>query len=350
MIRRLQTLRFVAAAAVLVGHSLMELAQHNIGRNMLAALGSLPWGMGVDIFFVISGFIIAHASLELPSAPGVTSKFILNRFIRVWPPYAFFTALMLIAVLAVPSFLKHARLDVEHIAASFAFLPWPRPDDGRYYPLLGQGWTLNYEMFFYLSFALTLLLPPRWRAALLCCAGGILVAAGQMWHLPQPLAFYSHPVIAEFIYGVLLSLVFRRVSDQPLWGGGLIALALLYIALVPIDTEVPSRALFAGLPAAMIVGGVLLLGSVGERMMGGSLPVLLGNASYALYLCHTFVVNAVLWIMLRLFNPPPPALFMIVTFISATAASVIFYRLFEQPCLRLLKVRISTRRTRAVAA
>ncbi|WP_293883616.1 acyltransferase [Sphingomonas sp.] len=346
VILRLQSLRFVAAALVLVGHTLMEMVQHNLDEGALAAAQGVPWGIGVDIFFVISGFIITTASIQRPSTPGAVGDFLLHRIVRVWPTYAFFTALMVAATLAVPSFLKHARLDPQHIVASLTFVPWPRPDDGRYYPLLGQGWTLNYEMFFYVSFAVVLFLPARFRVLALWVGGMALIAAGQLFALPQPLAFYAHPVIAEFLFGVALSVGYRRLPGSPMLGLGLITAAIVFLSLVPVDTEVPSRALFAGIPAAAIVAGVLLLGQRGERVLGGRLPVLLGNASYALYLSHTFVVNAVLWVMMRIFHPVPPMLFLAVAFVGASVVSIVAYRLVEQPALRLLKPRVRALRWR----
>lgn len=344
MIRRLQVLRFFAALLVLVGHTLMEALQHRLPLGALAGLTNMPWGVGVDIFFVISGFIIATASIDRPEGLGAAGDFMMHRVIRLWPIYVFFTVLMLIAVLVVPGFLRHARLDGAWIVASFLFFPWPRPDDGRLYPVLGQGWTLNYEMFFYLSFAAVLLMPRRRRVATLFLAGGLLVVLGQLFTLPSPLAFYSRPVILEFLFGIAISLLYRRVPAHPLAGVVLIGSALAYLVLVPVDTEIPWRPLYAGIPAGAIVAGMLLLGEPGERVFGSPLLVLLGNASYALYLCHTFAINGTLWLAERILPSLSLAGFLILAIVSSLAASVITYGLVEKPFLRLLKPRYAALR------
>jgi peptidoglycan/LPS O-acetylase OafA/YrhL len=346
VIRRLQALRFVAAALVLVGHTFMEAVQHGLALGSAERLTRLPWGVGVDVFFVISGFIIATASLDKPRGGESVIDFLAHRLIRVWPTYAFFTALMLAAVLLVPSFLRHATLSVSHTLASFVFLPWPRPGDGHLYPLLGQGWTLNYEMFFYLAFAAVLFLPARRRVPALVLSGIALIALGQFATLPPWLTFYSRPVIAEFLFGVLLSVAYRRFAPPPWFGFALIAAAVAFLAIVPIDTEVEWRSIGAGLPAAALVAGTLFSGMPGERLLGSRLLVLLGDASYALYLCHTFVVNAVLWLLLKLLGHAPTALFFFTAVVGSLIASVVTYWLVEQPFLRLLKPRYRALRAR----
>ena len=140
---RLQTLRFLAATAIVVRHVFMELEQHGIvffGRDNVLAI---PWGAGVDVFFVISGFVITFGAVDKGSSAGAAGDFIVRRLIRLWPTYAFFTALMLVAMAVVPAMLNHSTIDPAHTAASFAFIPWPEPGDGSFYPVLGQGWTLN---------------------------------------------------------------------------------------------------------------------------------------------------------------------------------------------------------------
>ena len=186
-LERLQALRFIAAAAIVVRHIFMELDQHGIAYEMRDAFAAVPWGAGVDVFFVISGFVITFGAVAKEPSARASGNFIVRRLIRLWPTYALFTVLMLVAMVFVPDVLEHPTIDPAHTAASFAFIPWPEPGDGHYYPVLGQGWTLNYEMFFYVCFAATMFAPPRYRAALLWTGGVALVVAGLIWRLPAPL-------------------------------------------------------------------------------------------------------------------------------------------------------------------
>lgn len=344
MIERLQALRFVAASLVLVGHILMEMLQHNFDLGPVRSLVDLPWGAGVDVFFVISGFIISHSSMSRPASFRSVADFMTFRLIRIWPTYLMFTALMLVAVAVVPRFLAHNVLTIPFVIASFFFLPWPRPDDHRMFPVLGQGWTLNYEMFFYLSFAVTLRAPAKYRATILIVCGALLVALGQLTRLPQPLAFYADPIIGEFLMGVLLSEMMHRLPDRPKTGALIMVLALVLLFAVSPHQELP-RILTFGIPAALLVLGVLLSGAQGERILGRPWLVLLGSASYALYLSHTFVVNMILFLWLK-FHWASPELLFATIFLSAVLASIIVYKFIEQPSLAFLKSAIPGRRTK----
>lgn len=339
-IGRLQALRFFAAGIVLVRHVFMEMDQHDLHVAGQDQWLDIPWGAGVDIFFVISGFIIFYGSGDKTAGGPSASDFFVRRLIRLWPTYALFSLLMLAAVLLAPSFLERSTLDGSFVAASFAFIPWPRPDDGAYYPLLGQGWTLNYEMFFYTCFALVLLAPPRFRVSALIAGGATLVVAGLLLPLPQPLAYYADPIILEFLFGVGIGVAYRRrawVSPR----AGLFAIAVGFTALYLMKTQdaiAIHRVVAAGIPAALIVGGVLVLGRTGERVLGGRRLVTLGNASYAFYLSHTFVVNVCLLAWLKLHLGAPWVFFWFAT-LASVLASVVVYLLIEKPLLGAIQNR-----------
>jgi peptidoglycan/LPS O-acetylase OafA/YrhL len=349
MIDRLQALRFLAACLVLVGHVVMELIQHHVVMGPLVVLTERSWGIGVDIFFVISGFIITYSTLDLPSKWESMRDFLVIRLIRIWPIYALFTALMLVAVLCFPKALNYTDLSVAHIFASLSFIPWPRPDDGRMFPLLGQGWTLNYEMFFYVNFALALLLPRHLRVVALSIGGIGLVALGTLAPLHGAIEFYSRPILVEFLFGVLLCVLYRRFPPKPLPGLLAMAAAIGLIVVLPTHSEGLIGLLTMGVPALLLVGGTLFLGEAGERTLGRPLLVLLGNASYALYLSHPFVVNAILLVWARLGWTSAPLL-LAVTVVGAIAFSVIVYKLVEQPSLKFLKHSYRERGRRSEAA
>ncbi|MFD2739614.1 acyltransferase family protein [Sulfitobacter aestuarii] len=148
----LQSLRGLAALMVLIGHILAEAEHYRAAPLPLAAL---PWSRGVDIFFVISGFII---SLSLHRHIARPLPFLARRLWRVAPLYYLFTTLMLLTLLLLPGAAKDSSLDLAGALHSYAFLPHARPD-GRIAPLLSLGWTLNYEVFFYVLCALCLAMP-----------------------------------------------------------------------------------------------------------------------------------------------------------------------------------------------
>ena len=126
---------------------------------------------GVDLFFVISGFVMVYASERMFGRAGGQLQFITRRLIRIVPLYWLVTPLYLVMALAIPAFEK--SYSVASVVASYLFIPWPRLD-GIMQPLVGQGWTLNYEMFFYAIFAAAILAPRRIAVAL---ASGVLIVA-----------------------------------------------------------------------------------------------------------------------------------------------------------------------------
>lgn len=342
LIERLQALRFTAAALVLVGHVIMEALQHPVilanaqinpeTSPVLSALRLVPWGVGVDIFFVISGFIISYGSLDRPASTESFVDFLIRRIIRIWPTYAFFTVLMVVANLLFQAVIRNPSLDPVYIVASLFFIPWERPTDGRMFPLLGQGWTLNYEMFFYVCFALAILLPRRARIPALVGGGCLLIVAGLTLPLPSILAFYANPIIAEFLFGVLLGVAFRKWPAAPRTGAVMVALGtLLAYGLFNVSSDLP-RIVEAGVPAALIVAGILFAGEHGERLLGRPSLVLLGNASYALYLSHPFVINALIVIWLKL-GIGQPVLFFLMAIVCSTVASVVVYLVLERRVL-----------------
>lgn len=343
LIQRLQALRFFAAALVLVGHVVMEVMQHpgmlsgfldnTGGAWVFPVLRSIPWGGGVDLFFVISGFIISYGSLSKGPSWQNSLDFIVRRLIRIWPIYVIFTLLMLLATLVFRNAISHPNIDFTHIISSLLFIPWPRPDDGRMFPVLGQGWTLNYEMFFYLCFAVVILFPIKLRVLSLCAGSVFLVSAGIYFDLNKIVNFYANPIIFEFILGVLIGHLFKNSLFFPKLSLFSIALGLFLMLFSYRFAPDLNRVIGAGLPAALIVGGVLWWGEAGEKILGRRSLVMLGNSSYALYLSHSFVINLILLVWLKM-KIGWPLLFFAVAILASIVGSVFVYIVMERPLLK----------------
>jgi peptidoglycan/LPS O-acetylase OafA/YrhL len=265
------------------------------GRDPTGAIGAMsrfmPWAAGVDIFFVISGFIIVHASASLFGRPGGAARFLRRRLTRIVPLYWILTTLFL-ATLVLRRSAVHGDIgSTGYILSSYLFLPAARPD-GLVEPALGLGWTLNYEMFFYLVLTPFLLLS-RNRAvfgsgAALC----LLVAARQMFGFPGvPLNVWSDPIVLEFVLGMGLALAAAAGFSLPVW----LRLALVGVAAVALhvaasDTVDP-RVITFGLPGALLVAAAI--SGQSNEPLGRSLRwgIRLGDASYAMYLFHPFIMR-----------------------------------------------------------
>jgi exopolysaccharide production protein ExoZ len=324
----LQLLRALAAVMVLIGHTLSE-----GGHYMALPLRheNLPWTRGVDIFFVISGFIVTLSAARFEGQP---LSFLWRRFLRVTPLYYLFTTLMVIVVLVLPQGAKDTGFEPGQILASYLFLPWAR-EDGRIAPVLSLGWTLNYEMFFYLLFAAALLA----GRALATLAGVIaaLVAIGIIWSsAPVAVTFWTNPLMLEFALGMVLARLWQRgyVRADGFLAlgaviGGLALMVALHCAALP-------RVIAAGLPAMLIVaGGTLFCPAPGCMRWPGQI---LGDASFALYLSHRFVLRTLTLLLLPLLpvNFFGVFVYVAVTSLVALGAAILVHLWIERPMLTAL--------------
>src|SRR6185295_2076908 len=164
---------------------------------------------GVDLFFVISGFIMVYASDELFARARAPSFFLTRRLARIVPLYWAATAAALVCLVVFRYANALDQLTWQTLVASLLFVPWPRPD-GMMLPVHMLGWTLNYEMFFYVVFAVALTLTRRNAVVAVTALFLVLVIAGRLFALPQPLAFWCDPVILEFCFGMMIALAYRE--------------------------------------------------------------------------------------------------------------------------------------------
>jgi exopolysaccharide production protein ExoZ len=332
----LQLLRALAALSVAMLHAQHDAAAlaERAGRAFVP-MAAFPWEAGVDVFFVISGFIMVHASARLFGTPEGRRLFLARRIARIVPIYWAVTTLYLVIALAAPALLNVEFIGWGRVIASYLFIPVPRPD-GVVQPLYGLGWTLNYEMFFYALFALAVVRPRRSAVLGLGAALIALVILGRIFYpLPQPLGFWTDPIILEFVYGMALGLFHAegtRLGGAPralLAVAAVLALAAV-LKLWP-DTVYLYRALLYGLPAAMLVTAVAFGGERAREGRGRRIGAAIGDASYALYLIHPFVIRMGREIVLRSGLAIGPWVFVALALAGVVLASVAAYRAFERP-------------------
>ena len=317
----IQYLRAFAAIAVLLYHA-VERADLPGGFAVGAA--------GVDVFFVISGFIMWTVTERRPCGPGA---FLKNRVIRIVPLYWIVTLGVAAAAAMVPALFPNMRPEPGHVAMSLLFVPHAAPD-GNPWPLIVPGWTLNYEMFFYAVFALGLLLQTRLRLLFMSAALGGLVLLGLLWR-PEcvPGRTYTDPLLLEFLAGIWLACAFSA-GKLPGRGVGwtLVVLGVAgYAALQAAGFyDDRWRALIWGVPAFCIVCGAVSIERAGRAP---EIPLLrlLGDASYSVYLLHTLAIAAVAKLV------GSPWLLILGGTAFGILAGIVSYQLLEKPSLALLK-------------
>jgi exopolysaccharide production protein ExoZ len=282
MVNNVQVLRAIAA--------LMVIATHVSRVNPLLPDSFGKFGAhGVDIFFVISGFIMVFTTAMKPVSP---ARFFGNRVLRIVPLYWLLTILLFLLATAAPSLLQSTRSDPGELIKSLLFIPFVR-SEGVVQPVLTVGWTLNYEMFFYAIFALGLLISSRTMRMIAIMAPFVILAVlGMVFRPAHPiLSFYTSSLILEFCFGMVLGLLYPRISASPPHPMLVVGLLLIGFAGFALDGNmaVPLSHLTRGFSASLIVYAAIALEAGGIRH-DGRLMLLLGAASYSIYLGHQYLV------------------------------------------------------------
>lgn len=339
----IQMLRGIAATMVVFVHIALQV------RRLGFASIDAEWMLsGVDIFFVISGFIMWVSLARHPQR--TAREFMLHRIVRVVPLYWLLTALMVVVMLIAPQLLQSGRFDLAHIIKSFLFIPAPHPLTGAYWPVLVPGWTLNFEMFFYLLFSIAIVLSKgieRTRLAIIAVLIVAAVAVAQFADfLPDAIRHYGEPILLEFLFGIGVGWAYVRrwpIRSALAWVLVTVGFALLFVLHA---SEKFPRILIAGLPAMLVVAGAAFV----DRL---SIPPLkrLGDASYSLYLSHVFTLSALTqaWKSHHLARFGE-ALFLVVAPVTAILVALIFYRFVEQPLTRAAARMFQARRDRTPRA
>ena len=261
-----------------------SIAALSVVRFHLGVYGFSNGAAGVDIFFVISGFIMGATSLKLPAA-----AFVFKRLVRIVPLYWIATLLMCAGSM-VPGLFAKFQFDAITLLKSLFFIPYM--DASRHiWPLLVPGWTLNYEMLFYLIFTIGLLMS---RPVLVChIAIGFLVIAGLVFS-PQSamLRFWTDPILLEFLAGLLIATTRLRTLGAASGAVLLTAGTLFFVFSTFYATGQMPRILMWGVPAVLVVSGAVALENAHKWPQFRPLEMI-GDASYSLYLLHGFVINAV---------------------------------------------------------
>jgi exopolysaccharide production protein ExoZ len=321
----LQYLRALAALGVVVFHFTHQ------GLLPPEAAALFERGQfGVDLFFVLSGFIMWTTTIDRAAGP---AAFLGRRIARVAPLYWALT-LMAAFVATEPSLALGFSSDAATLLTSLLFIPaWSPKSPEMVAPLLTVGWTLNLEMAFYALFAGGLLLRASVRLPALC---GVLAAAslaGLFVTSQNPaIEAYTNSAMIEFAYGAALAHFHRAGALRSGGGAALIAAGVALALVAPFDLD--WRGFTFGLAAAAILAGfVLLEEKLAQRPI--RLAKLVGDASYSLYLTHGMALAGMAVLVRRIGAPVPAPLLIFAEIVFATIIAVFIYCYVERPLTRL---------------
>jgi peptidoglycan/LPS O-acetylase OafA/YrhL len=290
---------------------------------------------GVDMFFVISGFIITWTNIDHLGRPGKAPMYVARRLWRVYPTYW----VAWIACVAVVYWITPDWSTVLPPGEWRTFFLWPGDVGGGGPPVVRQlppAWSLVYEMIFYALFAVFLVVPKRFFVpALLAWATTAWLQA--VYPIPLLTSFSGrllYPLNIEFVLGCLGAVAVRRgVRDaHNLLAIAGIGLFVIGASIVPHPDLYPLRRVYSfGIGSALLVAGL----AGGELRGGWSAPnwlARLGDASYSTFLAHwpTFILLSIL-IPQRFSSPPPRPLWLLVLIAFLQGSGFVLHRLVEQP-------------------
>ena len=341
----LQVLRAIAVILVVWCHAGQALVEY--GSPGLFGLNVF----GIDIFFVISGFILSLVVLRERRQPGIApmADFMKRRLIRIYPIY-WFVALLMLARLALSG-----NLFQSNYLPAFLLMP------SLHYPgdrlIMGYSWTMMFEMFFYLILGLLLLKTVKWAVPSLIVLLTLSVSISAFFNILHPIWIVAgNPILLEFVFGALLSLLYasigqRRTAGIVLTCIGTVASILLQrhnppavasgLQMIWADQGVYLRVATWGVLALVIVAGVVFW-SPSMKSPLGQWSVLLGNASYSTYLVSALGLEFSARLFAKLSHPAVRSLGNRIAFETFLLTAVMVvgyfcYILVEKPMLRALQ-------------
>jgi exopolysaccharide production protein ExoZ len=346
-VQALRALAVVMILAVHVGNPLGFERRYLGGQQLLGWL-NLPGQAGVDLFFVISGLIMTITTWSSDHDGAASRRFLARRFRRIYPIYWFVSALVLIVFVVQPGLVNSHSAHQPEVLQSFLLAPQPG------LPLLAVGWTLTYEMYFYLVFAAALLAPRRRLPWILGAWGAVtcgFAAAFPSTTVPV-LSLLADPLLLEFIFGVgvgYLVMTRRPFAPAALLAAGVVCLAVAVAFAGRIDDVTLDhwyRTITVGPAAALIV-----LGAVGverqRRLVASPRLQYIGDASYSIYLWHLLLLVTAGRVIGFVLSPPAGPVLHVVLLIAVPtgvlAACLVLYELVERPLLRAVSKRRSPR-------
>jgi exopolysaccharide production protein ExoZ len=334
-----QAARALAALAVLAYH-----------------MGLLPFGQcGVDIFFVISGFIMSHV------APGDEHGFMRKRLIRIVPLYWLSTVGVYVIAVLRPNWLNTTTASVPYLVKSLLFIPFMKAN-GHWGPLNLNGWTLEYEMFFYLVIALAMtVIRPRFATAAAATALAVYSASICLLKPQNPVAVYlGQPFVLEFGLGVLSYWLVKSGLTGRISRGAWMTFAIVSVAMMPLYFHMKGaptglvRVGVYGIAAFVFMTALIAVETGGWSIRSSLISYLvgrLGAASYAIYLLHPYIVGMLrklLTVQTNMSGWREAAIALIVITVVCVVGDAC-HVLVEKPILALLNHRFRRSRSHGVS-
>lgn len=326
MLYSIQTLRAVAAWIVVAHHYVLTVHGFSQKTTYLAFLSSYG-AIGVDIFFIISGFVIYNSAQKNSVSP---LNFAINRAARIIPIYWICTFITALIFTCWPEFIPSIAVDLSFFIKSLLFIPSPHPSGFGIYPLVTVGWTLNFEAIFYLILFLALFFGKS-RLLSTIFIGIFLLNSIFAKYAPE-FQYYSSNIIYEFFMGVLIAAFYKKNECKNINTITSIILLFIGIYLLYKAGGVSHDPIQNGIPCAMI-----FISIISQERYFIKLKYInhLGNWSYSTYLFHPLIIPICIRFTNTFSLDQKNAIILIIT--GTLATSYLSFRFIENPISKITK-------------
>lgn len=341
----LQAARGFAALFVVAFHSLFINEKYVQGESLLPEM--LVFGQtGVDLFFVISGFVMIIAFRNKFGVRGEVFNFLKGRFFRIYPIYWVYLLAVFLVFTLKPEMVNSSQGGGVDLFSSFTLTPHDSP------PLVMVAWSLVHEVWFYLVFAVILMLPAKWMTHAFVAWLTVILSASVFAETPENayLRIMTHEFSIEFIFGALAGITYLNASKikssftVPLllligMGGIAYALSSELIGNADVIQSISLERVFAvGGSYTLLLLALTLQESTGKMKCFGFLRSA-GDMSYSLYLSHVLTLSLCgrVWMMLGFSGGGfwSAVIFWVVSYTAVLVVAYASYHLIERNLIRL---------------
>lgn len=334
----LQLFRGIAALMVVTHHAVGSLNYyHHINNPFLDGVGKFG-KFGVDFFFILSGFIISYASFHKYNNPNAFQNYIKNRVIRIYIPYLPIGIAMYILYAYFPLFSNSTR----EISLFTTLTLFPSGN-----PALSVAWTLTFELFFYFVFSISFFSRKAWNYFVLFWALAILLfnytSLQNIAIIQSPiLNVFLSPYNIEFILGYLLSLIIIhniKIKTRYLF---VIFTFLFFLFLGIQNLKYITIVFYLNYLFSSMAFLILyfVISRFTKKIKGNSIMMLVGNASYSIYLIHNPLQMLILRTYPKINSLPSLILSLVLVLFLSSIFGYLYYLTFEKKCMNFIKSKI----------
>jgi len=333
----LQVYRGIAALLVVMVHITIKSVENLNQVSFLNLFGA--GGSGVDYFFVLSGFIMVYVHRSAIGKKDQLKSFLVKRAVRIYPIYWIITLTVWCLFLVIPAFANNQDLSVGHVIASLLLIPQKDPNFKDKF-ILEVGWTLTYEIYFYLLFSIAIWLKPKYSVPIL--SAWLLVTILHYRKIVKfPEDFFLLKTVfgemnLELVLGCLAAYIVIKYNNKiSKYRWILFGIANLGYILGMLAAW--GKVEFGRIPTFGVLAALLIIAATSIDLKDSpKIPyflIFLGDASYSIFLTHMPVISVITKILQKanlgkyfdgFFAPALLAVF-------AVVFGCIFYSLIEKP-------------------